>query len=239
MMDFNNETELLNIQPFNPIAFSTGTTLILGKRGCGKTELIKHIISLQPPNKEIYYYNPILNDDFNYELFLDSVKENKNGILAIWDDINFRNTSFEKYLMLSNNYNITNILTCQCSTILHPQIRCNIDRVLFFEEDNISVKKRNYDYYGGCIKNFKVFNELFTRCAKKIDDNVFRLFVIDSSKVFYYKYSMVDIDLTKYKYVPEESEKSEKIIDNNERIQLIKQILEQNTKLIEILSRLS
>lgn len=261
--DFNTEKSLLNIHKLDQSLLKTSNNiLIIGSRHCGKTELTKHIISLQEPNTKFYLFttNP---DSFKFQGMhykdinqknLDAIIKNsyftndkKNKTVVIFDDVLLKNNlHFTNYLEVSRSFNIKNIITLQYDFLL-PKVRMNIDTVMFFEDQSISNKKRYYDLYFGFIGDFKKYMSVFNETAKK-----YQLCCVNKNKLYIYNYNLVD-DIKYFNTeaifsdkLEQEFEKSKQVENINtnclikdcEKKQLIKQLLDQNEKILELLKTL-
>jgi hypothetical protein len=166
------------------------TFVLIGKRGVGKTHLIKEIIlklknSNIVDNVMIYSYQtsrieyiPILQpnqinkitdkiDGEDIEKILENQsKPDAKPLLLVLDDVIYDNSMlnkskpFQKMLMNSRLYKIYIVLSMQYPLGIPPEIRTNFDFVFVFQDDFISNRKRIYDYYFGIIPQYKIFDKI-------------------------------------------------------------------------------
>lgn len=164
--------------------------LIIGKRACGKSYLVKNII-LQinkkfPSNKYILFtsinqYSDIFSNcekiiTSNYKeeltkLYNYIINEKEKGDISTYtiiiDDIYEQLQIFEQIILNGRHYNI-NIIMCQnFPQTMKPLLRCNFDTIMIFKDDFIDNKKRLYEYYFGVIPTFKIFNQIMEKIDYK------------------------------------------------------------------------
>ncbi len=168
---------------YDQIASHTGhkpnTTLIIGKRGVGKTVLAKDIIcnlkKIHNFDKTILFTFDKTNCDFDNVNTVDEyssialkkiIEQQKNidskpvllifnnciGSLKINNDENFKDI-----LLNGRHFKIYSIVIIQYPVGFKPEIRCNFDFIYFFKDDCISNCRRVYDYYFGIVPSFSVF----------------------------------------------------------------------------------
>lgn len=109
-------------------------SLIIGKRGCGKTSLSKEIIAnLQFINK-VYEMTSINS----HQDIINNQKINcETPILLIFDDLNVgnginKNAFFRDLLLNGRNYNISIIMILQFPINLKPELRTQFDVVYYY-----------------------------------------------------------------------------------------------------------
>lgn len=246
--DLNTEKTLLSIPQLDPKIIKTSTnTLIIGNRACGKTELIRHIVSLYEPSTKFYLFTtkfncPIIKGQY-YDEILEGrlnaiIKSNidKNKIVVIFDDIISKApTYFHSYLMNSHQHNISNIIAVQSELSLPHDIRSAImDTVIFFEEKNISSLKRHYDLYFGFIKEFGDYVKLFRDIACR-----YQVLCTNKNKAYYYNYYLMDKEtsFTTESIIYDDTYDNPNKYNYDKKI-LIKQLLDQNEKILELIKNL-
>lgn len=96
--------------------------------------------------------------------------DNSTNNILVYDDIisnNLNNNIAFKELIINNKHkNITNIVTMQYSIGLSPMLRQQFDKVIAFNEDCVSSRKKLYDNYFGVIPTFSQFSNIMnTYCT--------------------------------------------------------------------------
>lgn len=239
------------------------TTLIIGKREVGKTQLIKHIMVQMKNNNLVdsfviftskynkLKYNDLCvstdkiinkhNDIYIIKNLIDyQTKNPTNKLMIIFDDfiMNKKILSSELFndlILNKKHYNIGIIISLQFSIGLTPQFRTLIDLVMVYKDEFILNNKKTYEYYFGIISSFKLFNQIINGL------NSYECLITDfyikkhsfNDKVKYYKSNYIS---------PNETNKIElfnvKIIDNENKINKknsLMKILEENKNKIKIL----
>jgi energy-coupling factor transporter ATP-binding protein EcfA2 len=233
--------------------------LIIGKENSGKTELIKHIISLQEPNTIFYL---LTQQHFSYNCkgsneietlkksYLDIIIQNSGTnkkTCVIFDELlhyDYDKNIFNKYLQNSRHYNITNIISLQFDC-LTPNIRSNIDVKMLFEHKNREDISRYHHLYFDTLQ-FDLYKKLLETNAKD-----YNLLCIYNKAVFAYSFEKVSSDkffISEYldPHPYEQSTGTEleyidnklSIEDKKDIIKIINKILEQNDRLVKILENL-
>jgi Cdc6-like AAA superfamily ATPase len=175
--------------------------LIIGKKGSGKTWMIKYIIDYlkeqsnnQCKNSKIYIFSGTDNHPFqngvtgnlykttttivnsaNHLNFMSEINkgqhiDNLTNNIFVYDDIiynNIKNNIAFQELIINNKYkNITNIVTMQYSFGLSPMLRQQFNKVIAFNENFLSSRKKLYEHYFGAIPTFSQFSNIMnTYCA--------------------------------------------------------------------------
>lgn len=164
----------------------TDITLILGKKGTGKTTLVlHHLLNMLLPkidslliisnDKESYHH--ITNNVFstkNLSYLLNFIKNKLqtfqplNRKLIIIDELDNGNFILEDFLKICKDYNYGVILISQLENT-NMLIRNKIDNVIFAKENNNLCIKRYYDRY---FKDCDKFQE-FKNTIINLNDNEF------------------------------------------------------------------
>lgn len=158
---------------------------IIGKRGCGKTTIVKklvesldfeeNILVMSMTEKFYPFYSknfPKANVLFNYdsnaiEQYLANQKKTGQKGCIVFDDCIMTKSKLENDQAFVNlfynarHYNTTVILTMQCPLAIRPDIRMNFDYVFMFNEDFLSNQKRLFDHYCGILPSFDIFRNVF------------------------------------------------------------------------------
>jgi protein-tyrosine phosphatase len=186
---------------------------IIGKRGTGKTTLIKDLL-IKTSRKNIYVFSEsgngfygenfpeaVIYNEF-YETVLESLidvqrnSSKKLPITIVFDDIIYsiksRNSKvFKELLMNGRHNNITLILSLQYCMGLSPDLRSNIDYVFSLKcVSNKSSQEKLYKTFFGIIPKFSDFQQVFKSCVDDygamVLDNTSRSNKIEDN-VFWYK----------------------------------------------------
>jgi predicted AAA+ superfamily ATPase len=190
------ENERLIIKKFNLREIKKCShILIIGKRGSGKSELVKRIyenfknkvknsIVICPTEKFNNDYkklnNFIIHDCYNnniMESIIDNQSEriknnDQSEIFICLDDclnskIDLMKDPLTRELLLNGrNYNITYVLTLQYILGTSPELINNFDYIFLLADDIIDNQKKIYKYYAGMFPNFKSFQTCFYEVTK-------------------------------------------------------------------------
>lgn len=239
---------------------SLNNILILGKINTGKTELIKHIVSLQEPNTKIYLFVRDTND-YNikgmsqkqvYKNCLDTITNQESTIkkLVIFEDVLLNDLALIKeYLANSRNYNIINVIALSFDR-LKPELQNLIDVIMLFGDNAISNRQRYHERYFGFITKFEIYNQMF----EKYTEN-YRLLCTTKGSAYYYEWNQVNRN-TYFRTEPMFTNITIKTEDNNYddepvlkpieiiktdkyyKLEMINKIVEQNEKLIKMIEEL-
>jgi Cdc6-like AAA superfamily ATPase len=155
---------------------------IVGKRGCGKTYLIRDILntlitnftndnllivsgteqmdsfySTLYPNIDVLYKCEHINENF-------FIKSDKPKCLVIDNAIYSKNSSdyIEQICIKCKANNILLIITCQFAMSHTPKIRSSFDYIFLTNDDFYSNQKRLYNFYGGVFPSFELFRTNFS-----------------------------------------------------------------------------
>lgn len=189
--------------------------LLIGKRGCGKTTLIRKILDENFENNVTIFsrtdhvYDTCKNFN-NYTVVTDTsnVNEMVSDIMN-QQSIEFKNTGFitEKTIVLddcinyekslshdkifrtlfmnSRHYKINFIFSMQYPLNIPVDCRTNIDYIFIFKEDFAQIKRKLNEYYGGMFESYNHFNNILSQI-----DTYECLLVKQYSELKYYKYKI-------------------------------------------------
>lgn len=172
-----------------------------------------------------------IHDDYNDNMINSILKRHtKEHILIIIDDFIYdkkQNSSTE--LMYNGCYhNISLIILMKQAIPIPPTIRGNFDYKFLFKENNISFRKRLYDYYASVIPTFKSFDTIMR--TLEINTTI----LCNDDKVFIFKIQEQNTDLFIKAYKIE----SIKNDDNSELIELLNKIVDCDESVINYLEKL-
>lgn len=157
------------------LRFFNRNTLIIGKRECGKTTLIRHIYqTLQDDIDHVYYLStkldsqtvfPTIHNSLDTQIVRSVIKsaiKSDGNKMIILDDAKYSkelmNSREFQNLILNNRPNkITFIMVYQYPINANPIIRSNIDNVFIANDDCYSFQQKLYDHYGGQFESLKTF----------------------------------------------------------------------------------
>lgn len=194
--------------------------LIIGRRGTGKTQLLKHLIKYKEPTTtnitvavhnywECGNYETVLSVkrtdikevDFN-ELCAEHLKYQKkthaSGLLALDTVAITKEKLKNRHLcdLVSNgnhHYNTSLYMMEQSIHNIDPTYRMNCDYVFLFKDNNLAMRKRFYNYFGRMFSTFKEFNTVFEHVTSNYGVMVINTtakFRNLESQVFWYKASL-------------------------------------------------
>lgn len=150
-------------------SFLNRSVIIIGKRACGKTELLKHIYhQIYEQIDEAYLFcepkialNDRCHDPDSFKSVYNQVSSNGKSKLFILDDRvydkDIRESDEFKHLILNKRHtNSTVLITMQYPVNISPLIRCNIDYILTVKDRVYSNQQRMYQMYLGCFPTIKI-----------------------------------------------------------------------------------
>lgn len=223
-MDYKTNNEIINSEIIInaiPTLFQSyhktkkySVIALIGKRGCGKTTLIKNILNEKFENNVTIFsranhgYDTCKNFN-NYTIITDTsnVNEMVSNIMNQQSD-EFKNTGFitEKTIVLddcinyeksfsrdkifhilfmnSRHYKINFIFSMQYPSNIPVECRINIDYIFIFKEDFVQIKRKLYEYYAGMFPTYESFNNKFSQ----LEQHECYL-VKNCEKVGFYKYN--------------------------------------------------
>lgn len=188
-IDIGN-SNFLELDKLNLSEFTTHlmTTLIIGKREVGKTQLIKDFMVKMKNNNLVDLLVIFTNEstklkyidlcvstdkiitkqnDINIlKNLIDNQEKNPtNKLMIIIDDffVDKKLLSlelFKKLIFNARYYNIGIIISIQFSLGFSPEIRAQMDLVMVYNDDIVSNQKRLYEHYFGMVPTFNSFNQI-------------------------------------------------------------------------------
>lgn len=162
--------------------FLNSKILIFGKRGSGKTTLIKDIYrKLQNEIDEVHVFNQpksqtsdyaditdAIYDDFSLlEDFPEHCQKNPNSkkLLILENHCNIKQLSVIEDIIF-NGLNVTLIIVCQYPMGMKPEYRVQFDYVFTAYDDSYSNKQRLYNYYFGMFPSLAMFCQILDSLKK-------------------------------------------------------------------------
>lgn len=175
---------------------------LIGKRGSGKSTLIKDLIyNMNYKLENIYaisvgeeydkFYGNFLNKQNIHCKYDDSIisdlmeqqeerltnsKETAESILLILDDCLHKkimqNTSFKDLIYNGRNYKIGIIMTMQYPLMMTVDIKCNIDYIFATTSSHDSDIKKIYDYWNRTIPLFDTFKTIYDNVTQNYNNMV-------------------------------------------------------------------
>jgi hypothetical protein len=148
---------------------------VIGKRAVGKTCLVIYEIYRQLQHKidQLYVFGPgeyiaseyagivdKIFSPFDIPRIISQIKANRDKqTLIIIDDCLYQSVNsqpIKDIIYNGRHYNVTLVIIEQ-SSMLPPQMRCQMDNVIIAPDDNISSLKKLYEHYFGIYPNFNTF----------------------------------------------------------------------------------
>lgn len=180
---------------------------IVGKRCTGKTEIAKHFIKkhfsscpllVVTPLK--HQYKELTNSIIDIDTF-DNEKDNiintKSEFTLVIDDYSFKdlaNTNIIDLFKLNRHLKINIILICQTIQGMVPDMKVNLDYILFTGETNFSCIRSLYSNFPVC-PTFDSFNKI----VKAVFEQPYQFLFIDINKNYsLYYHDKINIEHTKY-----------------------------------------
>lgn len=167
--------------------------LIVGKRGSGKTtiikELLKHFKKQYPcivstnvsdirdeyndiiPKKFIYNdENKIIEKIINRQIFAISKKIRNPRLCVAFDCTiskqNQKNAQFLEIMYNGRHYYLNAIFTVQTSREFSPDVRANMDYIFLLGDDDEKNVRSMYDTYGKIFPTFDMFHQVFKQLTQ-------------------------------------------------------------------------
>ena len=187
-------------------------TQIIGKRGTGKSLLLKDIIyhkknieigAVISPTEdykqffETFIQKKLIHHEYDNSILL-NLKEKQaedyiNRFLIMDDcdvDIPKNNPYFNMAFHQFKLFKINILLTTQVLYHLPPSLRNNVDYVFIFRDNTKSNRRKIYENYGGMFETFEQFSAIMDKCTEN-----YECLVIDNTslsnkiedQIFWYK----------------------------------------------------
>ena len=185
--------------------------VIIGKRGTGKTVLVKDILYNNYNNiKEKTIISPIDNYDIFPDLVINRTynpdilsnviskcksndKSNDESLLILDNCLCsscFKDTNMISLCMNGRHYKLNVIITMPYALSIPIKLRSNVEFVFIFRENNVSNRKRLYEHYAGLFPTFEEFCQVMDKCTEDYNCLVINN-ITESNKledrVFWYK----------------------------------------------------
>lgn len=203
----NNQETILNLDKFNILEstnqseLKSNNFLIIGKRGSGKTNIIKDFMCELSKNKVIENiiifstntnsnYETLINPEHTYKIqnklnsktikkiLTNQSDQNAKPLLIILDEIIHSkkilyNENFKELIISSHNLNIYLIMSIQFPINLCPQIKNNIDCFIIYADDMILNKKTILKNYLNKFTKYEIFDEIMKQICTNYSALVF------------------------------------------------------------------
>ena len=216
----------LRIKKFDISKINNDVISIIGKRGVGKSLLIKNILNyyndvkigaiISASEASVDTYSDIVSKDkiykhYDTQIIGDIIKEQRENkdtkqIIVMDDELQVLKVddNLKELFMNGRCLNIIFIFTLQYPMTLQPDIRYNIDYTFIFKENVESNRKRLYEWYAGVIPTYEIFNSILDQCTQN-----YECLVIDNKSNNNWKES-----LYWYKVEPKKEETKQKSMLN-------------------------
>lgn len=192
--------------------------LIIGKRGTGKTTLIKNLLTTYHDETKTIVSCTEESDSFYTNLLRDSAQissstdiidscvqttqqtyKSEQKSLLIVDGCNYYKRSFidsklKPIFFNRRHYNISLIMTLQYSMI-SPQLRANTDYIFIFNDKHVCDRKRLFDQYAKhIIGSYQVFSAIMDSLQ------AFECIVIDNTPHFSETFGAIEKHIFYYNF---------------------------------------
>ncbi len=158
------------------LEFEPDVSLILGKRGSGKTFFVINDIypRISDEIEDIFVISDLTNTEYlqitdtvylpehmdNICKYLDNLERKEVKKLLIIDDHTnkiFRSNGLLNLACVCSEINLKIVIISSCASGISPHLRSRIRWILFGNEYNTGEIKRNYDLFGGQFINYDNF----------------------------------------------------------------------------------
>jgi hypothetical protein len=175
-----------------------------------------------------------------------------NNVFIVFDDMladaqNWKNDKIIKEIFFNGrHYNFLFILTMQYALAIPPGLRGNIDYVFVFNEPSIKNRRKIYEDYAAMIPSFDHFCNILDACTQNHECLVIKTSGNSSNlqdNIFWYKadahknFRVGHYKLWKFHNQHYNKNYEEDNLDNNERVQDLKEKFSNTKKLKVIVSR--
>lgn len=188
-------------------------SLILGKRSTGKTTLahdltigydLVYVVSGTEKKCQCPYWQKHLSPEFIYDDYSEEAlayiikkisqtndNKKKSSIIVLDDLIHLellKSKVFNWLILNGRNSNISVVFTMQKLFDIMPHTRANIDFVYCFKDNILWNRKRIYNYFGGSVDSFDMFDDIFKGL---VQGNYYAMLITRNepitNNIFYYK----------------------------------------------------
>ncbi len=191
------------IKKFNILKIGDNVALIIGKRGVGKTMLIKDILHYYPNIGAIIApmektYNEIISDDkiheeYNPEIIQNVMKDQRENevkesqVIVMDDSIHSiawrKDLTFRALISNSKFYKIPFIFSMQYPMNIPPNMRTNLGFIFIFKESFEPNKRKLYQYFAGMFPTYINFCTVLDQCIDEYGCLVIDTTVINSDRI--------------------------------------------------------
>lgn len=173
-------------------------TFIVGKRGCGKTTLLKDLLfrmaskvdyalAMCPTMESAEMLRQCLPASSVYDKYVPSKVEQvvkvaqhfasinkKRSILICLDDCLYdrnvlRSSAIREIFFNGRHLGITFVVLAQYCMDISPDLRTQIDYLFVMKENIISNRQKLWKYLFGCVQNFDDFCAIMDRCTQNYE----------------------------------------------------------------------
>jgi len=185
--------------------------VIIGKRGTGKTVLIKELLYnnyndikektiISPIDNYDIFPDLVINRTYNPEILSNVIskcksndKSNDESLLILENCLYsscFKDTNMISLFMNGRCYKLNVIITMQYALSIPTNLRSNVDFVFIFRENNVSNRTRLYEHYAGMFASFEDFCQVMDKCTEDYNCLVINNITFSNKledRVFWYK----------------------------------------------------
>lgn len=187
------------ISKFKPDSIKAGRIIfIVGKRGCGKTTLLKDLLSrmtgqvdyalaMCPTMESAEMLRECMPASSVYDKYLPSKVDQivkvaqhfmalgkKRKILLCLDDCLYdrnvlRSQAIREIFFNGRHMGITFVVLAQYCMDISPDLRTQIDYLFVMKENIVSNRQKLWKYLFGCVQNFDDFSAIMDRCTQNFE----------------------------------------------------------------------
>lgn len=172
--------------------------LIVGKRGCGKTTLLKDLlyhfrnsvdfaIAMSPTAESANMLRQVMPPACVYDTYSPAVVEQLvalsqelahggkiRHLMLIADDVLydravFRSPAIRNIFFNGRHLHVTFIILVQYMMDLTPDLRAQIDYLYIMRENIVTNRQRIYKHLFGCVPTFDMFQSLMDACTQNFE----------------------------------------------------------------------
>jgi len=193
----------LDIKRFDPnlLRRKSSVILVIGKRGCGKTTIIKELKSYLDFTNSLEF-TPIKSEHVHTKFdsnilkkFIKNQNETDEPGVVILDDMTqdhstFKSSETKSLIFNSMNYKINVFIAVSYCMDLSPDIRSSVDYIFLLKENVLDNVKKIWKCFGGMFSNFEQFQQIFKNCTENFEclviDNTTKSYNLNEN-IFWYK----------------------------------------------------